>query len=202
MRGAAEPIDAQPSADRQFGPGQGPVADDACAQERRSLLVAERLRDPVGEVLRHGDELGVPAVAVPAGKRGGQAEVFLAAQAEPAGATGAAQPGHAHPFADAEPGGPRSLPDHLTHYLVARDDPGVPRREVALGQVQVRAAHTADPHFQQDFTASRHRIRAVGGHEGAAGHGPRKSNLPCSHRGLLLCSVCRSESVALAAASG
>ena len=84
--------------------------------------------------------------------------------------------------------------DHFADDLVARDDAGAPRGEVALGQVQVRAAHTADPDLQQDFAGSRPGIRALGRHEGAAGHGPGMSYLPCSH-GRPSCSISRSEAV-------
>ena len=83
--------------------------------------------------------------------------------------------------------GRRAQPDHLAHGFVARNDAGFARLEVALGQVQVSAAHAADPDPEQDLALPGVGIRAVGRHEGPAGDRSRLFNPPGSHGGLLLC---------------
>src|SRR2546430_15861504 len=45
--GRAEAVDAEPAAGRRFAPLEGPVPDDARAEERRGVGVAEGHRDPI-----------------------------------------------------------------------------------------------------------------------------------------------------------
>ena len=77
-----------------------------------------------------------------------EAQVLVAPRAEPAAAARAAQPGDADPFAHGEPGGARSERGRRADDLVAGHDVAAVRRQVALGEVQVGAAHAAggDPH--------------------------------------------------------
>ncbi len=97
----------------------------------------------VGVALVDDGQLGVAAVGVPSGERRVDAEVLVAAPAEPAPAARVAQPGDADPLADVEPR--RSRPASLdgADDLVAGHDPWPVRREVALGEVQVGAADAA-----------------------------------------------------------
>jgi hypothetical protein len=46
----------------------------------------------------------------------------------------------------------RRTPHHLTHDLVAGNDPGLERRQLALDNVQVRPANTAGPHTDQKLS--------------------------------------------------
>ena len=95
-------------------------------------------------------EVGVPAVQVPAGEGRREAQVLLAATAEPAGSVGTPQPGHPHPITDREPRDPLAAAfDHPDH-LVSRRDLGPFGSEVTLGQMEVGTAHpaTEDPYEQ------------------------------------------------------
>ena len=181
MRGSAEAVDPQPAADGQLGAAERAVADDPRAQQGRRLLVREARREPVGEVLGHGDEFRVAAVAVPAREHGGEAEVLFSAQAEAAGAAGPAEPGHPDPVAGGEPRGAGPARHYFADDLVARNDAGAPRGEVTLGQMQVRAAHSAGPDPHQHLPGARPGIGALIRHEWAASHRPGLSYPPGSH---------------------
>ena len=62
----AEAVDPQPTAGRKAGPSEGPVADDAGAEQGGCLLVAEGVGQGIGEGLLGDDVLGVAPVEVPA----------------------------------------------------------------------------------------------------------------------------------------
>ena len=92
----------------------------------------------------HRDPVGIAAVPVPAGEGGGQAQVFLPRrqnrqdpQVPPSQATPTRSP-------RPEPGGAAAELHHFAHHFMARNDPGPAGREVAFGQMEIRAAHPAD----------------------------------------------------------
>ena len=128
VRGRAEPVDPEPAARRQLGPLQRAVADDAGAQQRSRLAVAERRGQPVGERLGDHGVLRVAAVGVPAGEPGLPAQVLPAAAAPPAAAAGAAQPRDADPVAEREPGRARAADVDRADDLVAGHGRRTPRR--------------------------------------------------------------------------
>src|SRR5262249_15193360 len=102
VRAAAEAVDAEAAAGREFGPLEGAVADDAGAEERGEFGVGVVLREPVRVGGGHGHVFGVAAVGVPVCVRAGRAEVLRAAAAEFAGVVGLAEPGRAGPVARLE----------------------------------------------------------------------------------------------------
>jgi hypothetical protein len=162
-------------------PPQRPVADDAGAEQGRSLLVGEDLGQPIGEALVHHGVLGVATVCVPAGETGGLAKVLVASLAEAAPTAGEAQPGYAHPFAFGEALGPPSASLHDSYDLVARDCARPVGGKVALGEVEVCAADPADrdPHLHLP------RARLGLGHfaelERSTVYRPRGHDLPGAH---------------------
>ncbi len=115
------------------------------------MLVVKRRRQSVGIALGRHARLRVTAVNVPAGESRRQAEVLRAAAAECARAVGPGQPGHADPVTDGEPVGALAKGVDPADDLMPGRSAGPVRREVALGQVQVRPADPAaadpDPHF-------------------------------------------------------
>ena len=179
---SAEPVDPESPTRWQVGEGQGAVADDAGAQQGCGRHVVEPVGEGVDEGLGCGDELGVTAVGVPTGEAGIGAQVLPAAGAEPAGATGAAQPGHPHAGTGRDPARAGAVADHRSHHLVARHRAGPVGDQVALGQVQVGAAHPAGVHPDQDLTRPRLRIGPLAEHQRPRGHRPGLFHAPCSHR--------------------
>ena len=102
----------------------------------------------IDEVGAGEGELGVAAVDGVAGEDGVVAEVFHAVGAEAAGAVGAAHPGDADAGADGEVGG--GAVDDFADDLVAGDDGGCERWEIALDDVEVGAADSAGEDAEQD----------------------------------------------------
>ena len=84
-----------------------------------------------------------------------------------------AQPGDADPVADAEPvAGVRAERHHFADHLVAGDH-GLPvNRQVALGDVQVGAAHAARQHGDQKLTRRRRGTGTVTRSSGRVFTGP------------------------------
>ena len=73
---AAEPVDPQSTAGREAGPSEGPVADDAGAEQGGRLLVAERVGQRVDVGLLDHDVLGVAPVEVPAREQRREAQIL------------------------------------------------------------------------------------------------------------------------------
>src|SRR5690242_6008115 len=67
------------------------------------------------------------------------------------------QPRDTHPRAFAEAAGFRTQLFHRAHNLVPRDDRRLARRQLALDDVQIRAAHAAGVYPNQNFAARRPR---------------------------------------------
>src|SRR4249919_315526 len=104
MRAAAKPIDAERAASRDRRTDQGPVADDASAQQRGQMLIVNAGWKRVRERLIDEAEVCISAIAVPAGEGRRNAEVLRTAATESAAAVGAAEPGNADPVTDSKPG--------------------------------------------------------------------------------------------------
>src|SRR5687767_10383258 len=80
VRRRAESINAQTFAGRRagaYGEAQRAEADDACAEKRRGLFVAEGLGNRVNEISRGDGIFSVTAVDQPAGERGVLAKVLF-----------------------------------------------------------------------------------------------------------------------------
>jgi len=172
VAGGPEAVEAD--ARRSLGSGklERAVADDTGAQQWGGALRAGSGGQTVCEGGPRDDLLGVATVHIPAGEQGAGAEIPLPPQAVVADATGPVEPGEAH-----------RLP-HLEAYLLApelryRADNLVPRhkrepvrRQVALDDVQVRAADGAGVHFDHQFIGSRLRVRYLAQLQWCALDGP------------------------------
>ena len=134
----------------------------------RSSMPAGQTVDEPG---RRHRVLGEAAVHVPAGEQRVLAEVLAAAAAEAAGLVGLVQPRHADAVARGERRrarlaarrdelGARAERHDLADDLVAGHDGRAVRRQLALQDVQVGAAHAAGQHPQQHL--ARARARAPG----------------------------------------
>src|SRR5213078_4498911 len=98
----SEPVDAEPL--RGARRGERAVADEAGAQERRRLRVAQPLGQGEPERRVREDAVGVAAVEGVAGERGAVAEVLAAGAAVGTFAAGPAEPRDADAVAGAEAG--------------------------------------------------------------------------------------------------
>ena len=145
---------------------QAAVADDAGAEQRSGRHGRHAGRQTVDEPGRRHGVLGEAAVHVPAGEQRVLAEVLLPAPAEPAGLVGLVQPRHADAVAHGERRrarlaarrdvlGAGSERHDLADDLVAGDDGRAVRRQLALQDVQVGAAHAAGQHPQEDLARTR-----------------------------------------------
>src|SRR5881227_3273944 len=101
----------------------------------------------VGEGCWDGGEFGVATVGVPAGVAGLWAEVLSTAEAELAVPAGVSQPRDADTVADGElVAALGAEPGDLADHLVSWDHSRSVHRKVALGDVQIGAAHPARVH--------------------------------------------------------
>jgi hypothetical protein len=150
-RRCPEPEQPEPRAGRDSRHLERPVADDAAAQERGGRQVVERLRQAKGEVGADGDPGCVTAVTIPSGEAGVRTEVFAAARAEAARATGGGEPADAGPVA--------LLPadDVESGLLDTSDDlvPGHDRQpasgQIAFDELQVGPANGARRNRQDEL---------------------------------------------------
>ena len=179
--GGPEAVDAETPTGRQLGAAEGTKADDAGAQQRCRLFVAEAVGKGQGVGLVDHRELGVAAVVVPAGEPRGGAEVLVTADAPAAAPARVAQPGDPGALARLEAGGTR--PDRIDDAddLVTGNDAPTPRLDVALGEVEVGAAHAARRDADADLARSGHRTRSADGNQRAAGDRSRAIDHPGEH---------------------
>src|SRR6185437_4122452 len=152
---ATEAVNTQPTADGHVGGSPGPVADDPGAQQRRCMLVVHGHRQPVGESFIDDTEVGVATVAIPAGEGRRAAQILRTPPAIRTGAVNRAQPRHADPFTDRERTRVRTQGFDASNDLVSRGDPGPAGRQVALGEMQVGAAHATARDPDEDVGRSR-----------------------------------------------
>lgn len=150
VRAGAEPEQPETTGRREVGTHEGAVADDPAAQQRRELGGGTLLGQSIGVRRGDHDPLREAAVGVPARVRRRGAEVLAPAAAPPALSAGAPQPRDADPVADGEPVRARPGRQDSADDLVAGAGAGPARGQVALGEVQVGAAHAArlDGHQQ------------------------------------------------------
>ena len=147
VRGRAEAV--QTEAGRVAGEPQRAEPDQAAAQQRRRLRVAQLARDREAEPLVGDGQLGVAAVDVAAGELRVEAEVLALGAAVAAVAVGPPEPGHAD--AAIVLGDPDDL--------VAEYDWQLGGLDLAVAQVQVGAAHRARPDLQQQLARLRLGVR-------------------------------------------
>src|SRR5262249_41715457 len=141
---------------------QGPIPDDAAAQERRRRgVVREFPRDSQREVRACDDARRVPAVAVPPGERRARTQILAPFEAARARAARAAEP--REPRAPAAPPVADALPDfdHPPDDLMPRHKRHRARREIAVAQLQIRAAHRARADGDRDLAVAGPRILAL-----------------------------------------
>jgi hypothetical protein len=151
MRGRPESVEAQ--ARGVAGQPQGSVADQTGAEERGRLKVGIAGRYVEAVALVCDRELCVAAIDVQSSEAGEIAQVLPAAEAEPASATGPAEPGD--PDSPAASGnGPNDL--------VAQDQRAVSGAQLAVDYVQVGAADSAGVNFDQQAPGPRLGLRHLG----------------------------------------
>src|SRR5262245_21355462 len=155
VRRRAESIYAQTFAGRRAGNARQPQrakADDARAEQRRGLFVAESFRNRIDEISRSDDEFGVTAVDQPSSERGVLAKVLFAFTAELAHAASLMQPRDTHAVADLE--SRHARPDLLDapDDLMAGNNGQNLSGQFTFDHVQIGAADAADNGFHQDLT--------------------------------------------------
>jgi hypothetical protein len=162
VRGSAEAVDAKSPAGRQLRTEEGSISDDACAEQRSGLFIAEDVWEPVHVGLVGDHVLAVATIDVPAREERMGAEVLTLRAAEPTGPTGLCQPRHPNSLAERESAATR--PDSLddSHDLVPGDDAAPLRIEVALGEMKVGPTNSADSDTDLNLTRSGSRDRSLG----------------------------------------
>ena len=151
----SEAIQREPPARRQIAPLEGPVANDAGAQQWRRIHVPEDRREVVRKCLGDNRVLGVAAVGMVAGELRLFAEVFVAGRAERTVSAGRAQPSAADPLSDSRGEAAFAQGVDAAHDLVAGNHRHVLPRQVALDDVQIGSANRAAAHLDADFTRAR-----------------------------------------------
>jgi hypothetical protein len=168
---SSEAVDPEPPARWQGRPAQRAVADDAGAQQGRRVPVVEGLGQPVGVALVDHGRLGVAAVRVPTGE-GGATHRFSSPRLQkrhvPHVRRSQGTPIRS-PAANRSAPGPRASTCPRSR---GRDDRGPVRRQIALGHVQVGAAHAAAVDPDPDLAGSRLGHRQRRRHQRTAVDGP------------------------------
>jgi hypothetical protein len=144
----------QAEALRVAGEAEGPVADQARAQQRRGLQIGVSVGHGEAEALVGRGVLGVAAVELVAGESGPVAEVLPSREAVSTSTIGVTEPGHPDPVAGRKvlyvlPG----LLDDADD-LMARDQGVLRVGQLPIYHVQIRAAHTAGADPDQDLPRS------------------------------------------------
>jgi hypothetical protein len=134
---------------------QRAVTDQPRAEERCRLEVLESLGDREAEALVCHRALGVATVAVVAGEARAVAEVLAARAAVAALAVGPAEPGHAHPRPGREALAATKDP---RHDLVTGHERELRLTQLAVDDVQVRAAHPAREDLQRKLARAGLRV--------------------------------------------
>ena len=132
VRRRAEPVETEPLGVAREP--KRPVADQAGAQQRCDLEIGVLLGQPEAEALVGDGVFGEPAVPVVAGELRPVAEILEVGEAVAAVSVGPAEPRHA----DAPP-----LPDDLGDDHVAEDERKLRVRQLAVDDVEIRAADRA-----------------------------------------------------------
>ncbi len=139
-------------------------------------MVSERRRDR--------GEFGVSAVGVPPRVAGLRAQILVAAPAVSAYPAGVPQPRDADPVADVElTVGVGADVNHLADHFVSGRHPVPVHREIALGDMQIGAAHSASTHGDQKLRPSGLRDRRADVFQRFGADRTRVSDLPRAHRG-------------------
>src|SRR5271156_2271041 len=94
--GGAESVEPQGPAGSDSRDAQTAKPNNAGAQQRRRVQIAESFRDAIHEVFGRGDVFGVPAVDGVAGESRGVAKILHPGAAVFAGAVGRVQPSNPH----------------------------------------------------------------------------------------------------------
>jgi len=96
--------------------------------------------------------VGIAPIEVPPGEEGGDAQILPSAHTESAHATGLGEPGHTDSVSWAEADRARSEFVDDADHLVPWDDSIMLGRQITLRQVEIGAAHPADPDMEADVT--------------------------------------------------
>ena len=141
---------------------QGPVADDARAEQRRRFPGRESGRQRIHPARIRREPLRIAAVPVPPGERRRETEVLAAGDAERAASAGRSDPADPDAIAGAETR--HSRPDRRdgSRGLVPGDD-RKPRRHFSFENVEVRPADAARFDRDLDFPGPRGRRRDLDG---------------------------------------
>ncbi|BCI81813.1 hypothetical protein MTY66_34380 [Mycolicibacterium sp. TY66] len=92
------------------------------------------------------------------------------------------EPGHPDPITDGELRiGVFAERDHLAHDLMAGDDERSVDRQVALGDVEVRATHAARPYGDEHFAVTGRRDIDGAEFERTMFNRPGLTHSPCTH---------------------
>ena len=141
---------------------QGPVADDARAEQRGRFPGRESGRQRIHPARIRREPLRIAAVPVPPGERRRETEVLAAGDAERAASAGRSDPADPDAIAGAETRDSRPDRRDGSRGLVPGDD-RKPRRHFSFENVEVRPADAARFDRDLDFPGPRGRRRDLDG---------------------------------------
>ena len=179
VRRGAEAVHAEAATGAHGGQRERAIADDARAQQRRRLHVAEHRGNRVRVLLVHHGVFREAAVGVPAGELGALAEVLAIRRAVEARPARVAQPRDADPIALAEASRVAAARHHAADRLVAGHQRRAQRRQLALDDVEVRATDRARADPDEDLARARRGHGHLFHPQRTVGH---LSRLPHQHR--------------------
>ena len=179
--GGPEAEETESTARLDAGDSERPIADDAAAEQGSGSKVFEAIRDADCDVGSDHHGFGETAVAVPTREQRPLAEVLATAPTEPARPIGPEEPVGAGPIADRPAANPIAEGGHASDRLVARHYRQATRRQVALGQLQIRPAHCASRHSEQQLAPTGNRFGQLDQPEGAISDGRWPLEPECAH---------------------
>src|ERR1019366_3674045 len=159
MRGCAEAEESDAVAWLNAGYSQAAKANDARAEKWRGVQVVQFRRKLEHKIAARRGILRVTAVDGISGECRRIAKIFEATAAVWAISVDAADPGNAYARAKRQLG--RCAFYDVAHDLMAGDESILARRQFALNDVQIRAAHAARPNSKQHLTRCRLRLGSV-----------------------------------------
>ena len=159
VRRRAEAVQAEPRASARHAIRA--IADEARAQKRRGLRVGVAVGQLEGVVGIRNRVFGIPAVHVIAGEARLAAKVLAPARAVLARTARVPEPRNADPIADVQMR--HAVADHVDEAddFMSGDDGHLDRRQIAIQDVKIGAAHAARKYTNQHLSRQRDRHLAL-----------------------------------------
>src|SRR6266446_4069340 len=159
MRRSSESVETQVFSRTNSSEPVRPISNNARAQQRRSMVVVEDIRNGIAELGRHDAVFGVSTVDVISSKTAIDAEVLKPATTVFAAAISRVQPSNPDAISFFMVSDARTKRVDDAHDLMSRNHRTLVRREVAFNSMQIGLAKSAEVNLNWDFTRRGRRSR-------------------------------------------